>query len=77
MAGQVDQSDEQHQVDRQRQQHKQTQAGAQHQLEAFTQVLRAGQNRGGHKVLRAEGKRADLTGFASQAKARWRYRHSL
>ncbi|MNR41769.1 hypothetical protein D3C85_1602010 [compost metagenome] len=64
MAGQIDQSDEQHQVDRQRQQDEQAQAGAEDQPEAFAQVLRAGQNGGGHIELRAKGKRADLTGFA-------------
>ena len=64
MAGQIDQSDEQHQVDRQRQQYEQAQAWAEDQFEAFAQVLRAGQNGGGHNVLRAKGKRADLTGFA-------------
>ncbi len=49
MAGEVDQATEQQQVDRQRQQHEQAQVGAEHQFQAFAQVLGAREDRGLHQ----------------------------
>ncbi|GLK59804.1 hypothetical protein GCM10017624_19610 [Azotobacter vinelandii] len=63
-----DQSSEEQQVDRQRQQDEKAQAGAEHESQAFAQIVRARQDGRGHGGLR-KLIRADLTGFAGTGKA--------